>query len=98
MREIDDFIETAINRLANEAGTMNCNFYVDLRNSDRQRITQSYVEQCINLCRSRGINAERSGDGLLVQVDLQCCYLNSVQSVLFNAAINYARSVHGNYL
>lgn len=98
MREIDDFIETAINRLSSEAGAMNSNFYVDLRGASRQRITQSYVDQCINLCASRGISAERSGDGLHIHVDLNSCYLNSNQSMLFNAAINYARSIHGNNL
>ncbi len=77
---------------------MSSNFYVDLRDASRQRITQSYVDQCINLCNSRGIRAERSGDGLLIHVDLQSCYLNSNQSRLFNAAISYTRSMHGNYL
>ncbi|QIZ46678.1 hypothetical protein DWV07_07145 [Dickeya zeae] len=98
MRQIDNFIETAINRLSSEAGTMSSNFYVDLRDASRQRITQSYVNQCIDLCNSRGISAERSGDGLLIHVDLQSCYLNANQSMLFNTAINYTRSMHGNYL
>lgn len=98
MQQIDNFIETAINRLSSEAGTMSSNFYVDLRDANRQRITQSYVDQCINLCNSRGIRAERSGDGLFIHVDLQSCYLNSSQSELFNTAINYTRSMHGNHL
>ncbi len=98
MHQLDGFIETAINRLSSEAGTMSSNFYVDLRDSDRQRITQSFVDQCINLCNSRGIRAERSGDGLFIHVDLHSCYMNSKQSELFNTALNYTRTYHGNHI
>lgn len=98
MQQIDNFIETTINRLSSESGTMSSNFYVDLRDDGRQRITQNYIDQCINLCASRGISAERSGDGLLIHVNLQYCYLNSKQSILFNTAINHTRSIHGNHL
>lgn len=98
MVQIDNFIETAINRLSSDVGSMSSNFYVDLRDSERQRITQSFVEQCIALCNSRGIKAERNGDGLLIHVDLQSCYLNARQSALFNTALSYTRSMHGNHL
>jgi len=93
MLTIDNFIETAIARLSSDASTMSSNFYVDLRDSDRQRITQAFVDQCIALCRSRGVSAERSGDGLLVHVDLQTCYMNASQSYQFNVSLNYARTI-----
>ena len=55
MQQIDSCIETTINRLSSEAGTMVSNFYLDLRSPGRQRITEKLVEQSIDLCRSRGI-------------------------------------------
>lgn len=98
MQQIDSCIETTINRLSSEAGTMVSNFYLDLRSPGRQRITEKLVEQSIDLCRSRGIYAEREGDGLFVRVDLRTCYLNPGQAEMFNVAIGYTRSVHGNHL
>ncbi|HHP0368279.1 TPA: hypothetical protein ACRZTS_005007, partial [Escherichia coli] len=98
MQQIDSCIETTINRLSSEAGTMVSNFYLDLRSPGRQRITEKLVEQSIDLCRSRGIYAEREGNGLLVRVDLRTCYLNPGQAEMFNIAIGYTRSVHGNHL
>lgn len=96
MNLLDGFIETTINRLSSESGTMRSNFYVDLRDSNRIRITQGYVDQCISLCNSRGIQAQRNGDGLIVHIDLNTCYLNSRQSELFNTALHYTRVYHGN--
>ncbi len=49
MQQIDSCIETTINRLSSEAGTMVSNFYLDLRSPGRQRITEKLVEQSINL-------------------------------------------------
>ncbi len=97
MQQIDSCIETTINRLSSEAGTMVSNFYLDLRSPGRQRITEA--GRAINrFCRSRGIYAEREGNGLLVRVDLRTCYLNPGQAEMFNIAIGYTRSVHGNHL
>ncbi len=41
MQQIDSCIETTINRLSSEAGTMVSNFYLDLRSPGRQRITEA---------------------------------------------------------
>jgi len=98
MQQIDSCIEITINRLSSNAGTMDSNFYLDLRAPGRQRITEKLVEQSIKLCRSRGISAEREGDGLVVMVDLRTCYLNPSQAEMFNVAIGYTRSVYGNHL
>ncbi len=43
MQQIDSCIETTINRLSSEAGTMVSNFYLDLRSPGRQRITEKLV-------------------------------------------------------
>ncbi len=98
MQQIDSCIETTINRLSSEAGTMVSNFYLDLRSPGRQRITEKLVEQSINLCRSRGIYAEREGNGLLVRVESENVLSESGQAEMFNIAIGYTRSVHGNHL
>ncbi|KEZ27348.1 hypothetical protein D5S10_23285 [Pseudomonas savastanoi] len=100
MRDIDNCIETTINRLSSDAGSMRSTFYFDLRTSNpgRQRITDKLADQSIALCRTRGIDAERDGDGLRVTIDLRSCYLNPSQSELFNVALGYTRSVHGNHL
>lgn len=76
------------------------NFYLDLRDiyPDRQRITDKLVAQAIDLCQSRGIQADRSGDGLTIVVDLYRCYLNPRQAADFNTALDYTRTVHGNQL
>jgi len=100
MQQIDTCIDTTINRLSSESGRMNSNFYLDLRDiyPDRQRITDKLVAQAIDLCQSRGVHAERSGDGLTMVVDLHRCYLNPRQAADFNAALDYTRTVHGNQL
>lgn len=97
MQQIDSFIDTTINRLAGESGTTNSSFYVDLR-SFQQRITQNLVAQCIALCASRGLHAERNGDGLVITVNLNSCFLNPSQSVAYNTALAYTRNVHANHL
>jgi len=79
------------------AGITRSSFYVDLR-SLQQRITQNLVDSCIQMCSSRGLYAERSGDGLVVTVDLNTCLLNGQQSALYNTALAYTRQVHGNHL
>ena len=100
MHQIDACIETTINRLSSESGRMNSSFYFNLRdqNPDRQRITEKLAIQAIDLCESRGLLVERNGDSLNVTVDLNRCSLNPNQADLFNAALNYTRSVHGNML
>ncbi len=98
MQQIDSCIETTINRLSSEAGTMVSNFYLDLRSPGRQRITEKLVEQSIKSCRSRGIYAEREGNGLLVRVRSENVLSESGQAEMFNIAIGYTRSVHGNHL
>lgn len=97
MAQIDSFIDTTINRFSSEGGESIGKFYVDLR-SLQQRITQNLVDQCIEICESRGLKAERRGDGLIITVNLNTCYLNPSQSLNFNAALNYTRTVHGNNL
>lgn len=100
MKQLDTCIDTTINRLSSESGRMQSNFYLDLRDSnpDRQRITDKLVAQSIDLCQSRGIYAERSGDGLMITIDLHRCFLNPRQAEDFNVALDYTRSVHGNQL
>lgn len=97
MQQLDSFIDTTINRMSGESGTMSSSFYVDLR-AFQQRITQNLVDSCIQLCRSRGLDAERNGDGLIVTVDLNTCLLNVQQSALYNVTLTYTRQVHGNHL
>lgn len=95
MQQLDSFIDTTINRMSGESGSTRSSFYVDLR-AFQQRITQNLVDQCIQLCQTRGLSAERNGDGLVVTVDLNSCFLNVQQSALYNAALAYTRQVHGN--
>lgn len=97
MREIDNFIDTTIVRLSGETGRFTSDFYVDLREY-QQRITQNLVAQCIALCESRGLSAQRSGDGLKVHVDLNQCVFNSSQSTDFARALAYTRQFYGNHL
>lgn len=97
MQQLDAFIDTTINRLSSEAGTTRSSFYVNLRDL-QQRITQNLVDNCIQLCHSRGLHAERNGDGLMVHVDLNTCFLNVHQAAAYNAALIYTRSLHGNHL
>lgn len=97
MQQVDSFIDTTINRLSGEAGSTRSSFYVDLR-AFQQRITQNLVDSCTQLCNSRGLTAERNGDGLVVTVDLDRCLLNYQQSALYNAALAYTRQVHGNHI
>lgn len=97
MREIDEFIDTGINRLSGPQGQLTSNFYVDLR-SYQTRITQNLENHCISLCNSRGITAQRIGDGLSITVDLNSCFLNSAQAQAYNIALSYTRNVHGNML
>lgn len=96
MQQIDSFIDTTINRLSSEGGTTQSSFYVDLR-SFQQRITQNLVAQCIAFCASRGLHAERNGDGLVITVNLNSCFLNPSQSVAYNTALAYTRNIHGNH-
>lgn len=97
MQQVDNFIDTTINRLASESGFTSSSFYVDLR-SFQQRITQNLVNQCMDICASRGLHAERKGDGLVVTVNLNSCFLNPSQSIAYNTALAYTRAVHGNHL
>ena len=97
MSQLDTFIDTTINRLSSENGTTRSIFHIDLR-SMQQRITQKLVDQCTSLCASRGLQAERKGDSLIVTVDLGTCFLNPSQSTAYNTALSYTRTVHGNHL
>lgn len=97
MREIDNMIDAAINRLAGENGSKVSNFFVDLRDYQK-RITQNLITQCIDACHSRGLNAERHGDGLSITVHLDHCSLNPRQAVAFSTALNYTRAIHGNHI
>ncbi len=95
MSQLDTFIDTAIARMSRESGSSRSNFYVDLR-SMQQRITKNLVDDCVRLCASRNLAAERVGDGLSVTVDLDTCALNPQQSAAYNLALAYTRHVHGN--
>jgi hypothetical protein len=97
MQQLDSFIDVTINRLASEAGSTRSSFYVDLR-TFQQRITQNLVAQCTAICASRGLHAERNGDGLVITVDLNLCFLNPNQSILYNTALAYTRATHGNHI
>ncbi|MGP5327773.1 hypothetical protein [Vreelandella titanicae] len=100
MQQIDTCIYTTINRLSGESGSMESKFYIDLfaAHPDRKRITEKLVEESISLCRSRGIGAEVSGDGLMVTINLYSCYLSPEQAKLFNTALDYTRTMHGNHV
>jgi len=97
MSQIDSFIDTTISRLSGEAGTVQSTFYVDLR-SFQKRITQNLVQQCLDVCASRGVYAERVGDGLNVTVNLNSCFLTPMQSNAYNLALAYTRQIHGNHI
>ncbi len=97
MQQLDAFIDTAINRFSCEGSSSTSQFYVDLR-SFQQRITKKLEQECIELCRTRGIYAERQGDGLTLTVDLNACSLNPIQAGTYNTALAYVRTVHGNHL
>ncbi|ARW18357.1 hypothetical protein [Komagataeibacter europaeus] len=97
MRQIDDFIDAALDRLSSEHGVTISRFYVDLR-SYQQRITPRLVEQCVGICEARGLYAERQGDGLYVVVDLNTCFLNPSQALVFSTALAFTRSQYGNHV
>lgn len=97
MKEIDGFIDTTINRLSTDQGTMHSVFYIDLR-SYQTRITQQLVDKSIKACSSRGLRAERNGDGLTVNVSLNSCLMTPAQTITFNEALNHTRTVHGNFI
>lgn len=96
MRHLDAFIDTTINRLSGEEGTMVSNFYVDLRDF-QNRITEKLIKDSIATCKARGLHAVETEGGLLVTVDLRSCALNASQAAAFNVALNYTRSFHGNH-
>lgn len=101
MNILDQFIDTAINRLSSEHGTMVSQFFIDPRThfGDRKRVTQKLINEVIALCESRGLNATvDSMKNLLVTVNLNCCRFNPSQAALFNTALSYTRSAHGNHL
>lgn len=97
MHQLDSFIDTAINRLSGENAPTHSAFYIDLR-SYQKRITQRLVDDAISACASRGLSAERNGDGLTVLVDLNTCLLNPQQTQAYNIALAYTRNVHGNHI
>lgn len=97
MNEVDDFIDTAIDRLSSEEGRTVSHFYVDLR-SYQQRITLNLVDQCTKICESRGLIVDRQGDGLHVIVNLNSCLLNPRQAKDYSTALAYTREIHGNQL
>lgn len=97
MPQIDGFIDVAINRLSGEEAPLVSSFYVDLRTL-QTRITQHLVQECISICERRGLLAEREGDGLTVTVNLNSCRFNPQQSIAYNAALNFTRSIHGNHI
>ncbi|MGU5795553.1 hypothetical protein ACV1DW_22265 [Aeromonas hydrophila] len=91
MRDIDGFIDAAINRLSSD-GTTESYFYVDLR-MYQQRITHPLINRCIELCNSRGLTASPTGSGgLSVTVNLHTCMMNSTQARTFSAALELFRS------
>jgi len=97
---IDQFIGTAINRLSSENGSMVSHFFLDLRTifPDRQRITQKLLDDAISVCASRGIHAQTDQmNNLLISVNLASCRLNYQQAEAFDAALAYARQIHGNF-
>ena len=62
-------------------------------------ISMQQIDSCIETTINRlSSEAGREGNGLLVRVDLRTCYLNPGQAEMFNIAIGYTRSVHGNHL
>jgi len=97
MADIDDMIDSTIFRLAGETGSSVSTFYVDLRNYQR-RITDKLVSECISLCNSRGIYAERIGDGLSITINVDTCYLNPSQARAFTSAVTFTQSAYGNRL
>ena len=97
MRQIDNFIDAAIDRLSGEEGVSISRFYVDLRDY-QQRITPKLVEQCVAVCESRGLSAERQGDGLHIVVNLNSCLMNENQAVAYRTALAFTRIQHGNYV
>ena len=95
--QLDTFIDTTIQRLSSEAGVMRAKYRVDLRDI-QQRITQPLVDKCVAQCSSLGLEAERTGDSLVVTVDLHKCVMNVAQAKAFNSALDYTRVTHGNQL
>jgi len=96
MQQIDSFIDTAINRLSSEQGTLISTFYINLRDY-QSRITTKLVEDCIGKCKARGLQTERVGDGISVTVNLNLCVLNPSQANAYNTALLYTRTEHGNH-
>jgi len=97
MSQLDSFIDAAISSMSGERGTFVKSFFIDLR-SLQQRITTQLVDSSIAICASRGLRAERNGDGLVVTVNLHTAFLNPSQTIAFNTALAYTREVHGNNL
>ena len=100
MQQIDTCIYTTINRLSGEGGSMESKFYIDLfaAHPDRKRMTEKLVGESISLCQSRGISAEANGDGLMITINLNSCFMSPDQAKEFNAALHHTRSMHGNHI
>lgn len=94
-QQLDVFIETTINRLSGPSATQVGTYCVDLR-TFQQRITEKLVQSCMQACEARHINAERSGDNLILTVNLDRCVMNQRQAAQYNLALEHTRVVHGN--
>ena len=93
-RDIDTFIDTAIDRFSGDTMREVSKFHVDLREY-QQRITSNLVNNCIDVCESRGLKAERNGDSLVVTVKLDSCFFSVTQANRYRNVLDYARRVHG---
>lgn len=89
-RDIDVFIDTAIDRFSGESTPSVSKFHVDLRDYQR-RITNNLVSNCIAACEARGLEAERHGDSLVVTVRLDKCFFNASQAGMYRNALDFAR-------
>ena len=69
-------------------------FHVDLRDY-QQRITKNLVNSCIDICQSRGLEAEKNGDSMIITVRLSRCVFNIQQASRYRSALDYARRVYG---
>lgn len=101
MQIIDDFIDTAIDRLSCEDGVMVSYFYLDVREifPDRQRITQNLIDSSIDTLESRGLIIERVvGTTINITVNLHKCLFNHYQSKNYSVALSYVRNTHGQHL
>lgn len=95
--ELSSFIDTTILRYSSENGSPAARYVINLRHY-QSRITDKLVNECLSACDRMGLTAERIGDAVFIDVNLNRCTFSSRQAREYQTAVNYRRTIHGHDL